>query len=199
MQYFLTALRVISPIPIRSEVVICHKGLRLDPASWFQDRNLPHEPTLHVRFSSHPDAHPRNESTQPESVGEAEGPSAESTNNPSPEDMCRETQRETRDTGKAKGEMGMALWMSPSQTFVQDPKGKTHVLLFNPQDSSVKNLLRHSSQLHLSPLRELYILSGSHIIQADRTGTENRLHHEPHLKILLQCRGGMRGGPKGSP
>jgi len=87
--------------------------------------------------------------------------------------------------GKAQGEMGMALLISPSQAFVQDPKGKTHVLLFNPQDSIAKNLLRHSSQLHLPPLRELYILSGSHIIQADRTGTENGLHHEPHLKILL--------------
>ena len=28
---------------------------------------------------------------------------------------------------------------------------------------------------------ELYILSGSHIIQADCTGTENGLQHEPHL------------------
>jgi len=83
--------------------------------------------------------------------------------------------------GKAQGEMGMALSISPSQAFVQDP----HVLLFNPQDSIAKNLLHHSSQLHLPPLRELYILSGSHIIQADRTGTENGLHHEPHLKILL--------------
>ena len=132
MQYFLAALREISPIPIRSKIVICHNGLRLDPASRFQDCNLPHEPTLHVRFSSHPDAHPRNESAQPESVGEAEGPPAEPTNTSPPEDKCRETQRETRDAGKAKREMGMALWISPSQTFVQDPKGKTHVLLFNP-------------------------------------------------------------------
>jgi len=45
---------------------------------------------------------------------------------------------------------------------------------------------------------ELYILSGNHIIQADRTGTENGLHHEPHLKILLRCRGGMRAGLRGS-
>jgi len=31
--YFLTALRDISPIPLRSKIFICHKGLPLDPAS----------------------------------------------------------------------------------------------------------------------------------------------------------------------
>jgi len=84
MQYFLAALREISPIPTWSEIVICHKGLRLDPASWFQDCSLPHEPTLHVRFSSHLDAHPRNEPAQPESVGEAEDPPADPTNTSGP-------------------------------------------------------------------------------------------------------------------
>jgi len=199
IQYFLTALREISSIPTLSEIVICHKGLRLDPASRFQDCNLPHEPTLHVRFSSHLDAHPRNEPEQPEPVGEADDSAADPTNTSSPKDRCRGTQQETQDTGKARGDMGMTLSMSPSQAFVQDPMGKTHVLLFNPQDSIAKNLMRHSSQLHLPPIMELYILSGSHIIQADRTGTENGLHQEPHLKILLRCRGGMRGGPRGSP
>jgi len=81
--------------------------------------------------------------------------------------------------------MGMTFSISPSQAFVQDPEGKPHVLLLHPQDSLGKNLLRHSSQFHLPPLTELYILAGSHIIQADRTGTENGLHHEPHLKIFL--------------
>jgi len=84
-----------------------------------------------------------------------------------------------------QGNMGMALSLSPSQVFVQDLEGKTHVLLFHPQDSIAQNLLRHSSQLHLPPLMELYILSGSNIIQADRTETENGLHHEPHLKFIL--------------
>ena len=199
MQYFLTALREISSIPILSEIVICHKGLRLDPASRFQDCNLPHEPTLHVRFSSDLDAHPRNEPEKPEPVGEADDLAVDPTNTSPPNDRCRETQQETRDMGKARGDMGMALSMSPSQAFVQDPKGKTHVLLFNPQDSIAKNLMRHSSQLHLPPLMELYILSGSHIIQADHTGIENGFHQEPHLKILLRCRGGVRGGPRGPP
>jgi len=91
--------------------------------------------------------------------------------------------------------MGLALSLSPSQAFVQGPEGKTHFLRFHPQEIIAKNLLRHSSQLHLQTLMELYILSGSQIVQADRTGTENGLHHEPHLKILLRCRGGMRVGP----
>jgi len=72
-----------------------------------------------------------------------------------------------------------------------------NTLLFQPTDSIATNLLRYSSQLHLPPLAELYILSGSHIIQAERTGIENGLHHEPHLRILLRCRGGMRGGTRG--
>jgi len=67
----------------------------------------------------------------------------------------------------------MTLSFSPSQAFVQDPRGKTHVLLFHPTDSIAKNLLRYSPQLHLPPLAELYILSSNHIIQADRTGIEN--------------------------
>jgi len=46
---FLVALRDIFPIPLWSEIVICHKGLPLDPASRFQDCNLPHDPTLHVQ------------------------------------------------------------------------------------------------------------------------------------------------------
>ena len=94
----------------------------------------------------------------------------------------------------------MALGVIPSQTFVLDLKEKkTHALHFNPQDSIAKNLLRYSPPLHLPTLGELYILSGSHIIQTEGTGTENGLHHEPHLKILPRCRGGMRGGSKGSP
>jgi len=79
----------------------------------------------------------------------------------------------------------MTLGLSPSQAFVQDLEGKTHVLPFSPLDSLAKKLLRHSSQLHLPPLRELYILSGRHILQAEDTAIENGLHHEPHLKFML--------------
>jgi len=79
----------------------------------------------------------------------------------------------TQDPRHAQGDIGMTLSFNPSQAFVQDPRGKTHVLLFHPTDSIAKNLLRYSPQLHLPPLAELYILSGNHIIQADRTGIEN--------------------------
>ena len=51
----------------------------------------------------------------------------------------------THDTRHAQGDIEMALPLSPSQAFVQDPEGKTHVILFHPQDSIAKNLLRHSS------------------------------------------------------
>ena len=202
MQYLLTTVLEISSIPALPEYAIFHEDLRLDPASRFQDGNLPHEPTLHTRYTSGLDISPFSGSEHPESVGDADDPAEDPApplaNTSSPMDNGREPQKETRDTGKTRGDRGMALSMSPSQVFVQDPNGKMHVLLFNPQDSIAKNLERHSTQLHLPPPMELYILSGSHIIQADRTGRENGLHQEPHLRILLRCRGGMRGGPRGS-
>ena len=149
--YFLAALRDISPIPLRSELVICHKALPLEPASRSQDCNLPHEPTLHVRFSSHPDAHPHIEPVQLEPVGKAGDPLADSMNTSPLADGTRGNLRKTHDTRHAQGDIGMALSLSPSPAFVQDPEGKTHVLLFHPQDSIAKNLLRHSSQVHLLP------------------------------------------------
>ena len=138
------------------------------------------------------------EPIQLEPAGKAGDPLADPMNTSPLADGHRGNLRKTHDTKHAQGDIGMALSLSPSQAFVQDPEGKTHVLLFHPQDSIAKNLLRHSSQLHLPPSMELYILSGSHIVQADRTGTENGLHHEPHLRILLRCRGGMRAGLRGS-
>jgi len=125
MQYFLTVLRDIFSIPVWSEIVICHKGLCLDPASQFQGCNLPHEPTLHICFSSHPDAHPRTEPVQPESVGEAQDPPADPTNTLPSADKCRGTLLETCDTRSGKGYMGMALWIRPPHASVQDPSGKT--------------------------------------------------------------------------
>ena len=37
IQYFLAALRETSSIPTLSEIIICHKGLCLDPANRFKD------------------------------------------------------------------------------------------------------------------------------------------------------------------
>jgi len=118
MQYFLTALRDISPIPPLSEIIVCHNDLHLDPTSRFQDCNLPHEPTLHVRFNSHLDAHSRTESTQPEPTGTEALPMAP-TNASLDVDKDRDTQRETQDMRTAEGGMVMALGLSPSQTFVR--------------------------------------------------------------------------------
>ena len=60
IQYFLSALQDISPIPLLSELVVCHEGLPLETTWRFQDCNLPQDPSLHVRFRSHSGAHPKN-------------------------------------------------------------------------------------------------------------------------------------------
>jgi len=158
------------------------------------------EPSLHVRFRSQSDAHPLQEPVIPEPIPKTGDLSGEAWNTLPLEDGPggRVHLLKTQEPMHAQGDIGMTLSCSPSQTFFRDPRGKTHVLLFQPTDSIPTNLLCYSSQLHLPPLAELYILSGSPIIQAERTGIENGLHHEPHLRILLRCRGGMRGGTRGS-
>jgi len=92
----------------------------------------------------------------------------------------------------------MNLSLSPSQTFVKDLWGRTHVLLFLPTVSIATNLLRYSSKLLLPPLAEIYILSGRRILRAECTELENGLHSEPHLMILFRCKGGMKSGTIGS-
>jgi len=118
-------------------------------------------------------------------------------NTPPAVDQDKDTQRGAKDKDTAVE--GRTTGLSLLQAFVQDLKGKTHILPFNPLDSIAKNLLSHSSQLHLPPLRELYILSGRHILKAEDTAIENGLHHEPHLRRMLRCRGGMRGSSKSPP
>jgi len=39
---------------------------------------------------------------------------------------------------------------------------------------------------------------GSQMIQANLTGEGNGLPRELYLQILLRCRGGTRGGPRGA-
>jgi len=50
IQHLLATLRDVSPIPLLSEIILCHNEIQLDHASRFQDCNLPHEPTLHARL-----------------------------------------------------------------------------------------------------------------------------------------------------
>ena len=155
MQYLLTTVLEISLISALPECAIFHENLSLDPVSRFQDSNLPHEPTLHVRYTSGLDISPFSGLEHLESVGDADDPADDPApplaNTSSPMDNGRELQKETRDMGKTTGDRGMALSMSPSQVFVQDPNGKTHVLLFNPQDSIAKiwSATLQSSTFHL--------------------------------------------------
>jgi len=106
---------------------------------------------------------------------------------------------ETVQQGQKKGDTaadGQETGLLRSQVFVQDLEGKPHALTFNPLKSLGKNLLKHSSQLKLPPLRELYLLSGRYILTTEETLNENGLLQEPHLRAMLRCRGGMRGTPK---
>jgi len=196
MQHFLTKLLETSNIPDLTDCVLYHEDLLLDLASWFQDCNLPHEPTLYLRFPCGLDAPPTMRPGNPESAEGAEDPGESpifpQVNYSPPTDNPPETQKEPQGTRNTKVDWGMAFSAIPSQTLVQDTSGKTHSLLFHPQDSVTENLKRHSTQLYLPPPEDLYILSGSHIIQTDLTWVLNGFPREPHLRILLRCRGGMR-------
>ena len=202
MQHFLTALVETCSIPTLSNCVIFHGDFLLDLASRFQDCNLPHEPTLYVRFSSGLDVPPSSRPETPKLAGDADdqrdGPVSPLANTVLPSDNSSEPQKESQKTGNTGGDRVMALLVSPSQTLVQDSSGKTRAILFYPQDSVAENLKRHSMQIHLPPPTELYILRDSRIIQTDLTGAENGLPRDPYLRIILQRRGGMRGGPRSS-
>ena len=72
--------------------------------------------------------------------------------------MANGSRRNLLQTQEPKYDLGdteMKLLFSPSQTFVRDPRGKTHVLLFLPTDSIATNLLRYSSQLLIPPFADL--------------------------------------------
>ena len=84
-----------------------------------------------------------------------------------------------------------------SQIFLQDPNGKTHGLFFQNSKSLGNNLLLHSTYLQLPSLEEIYLLSGSRILDLTESLSENGLPHEPLIKVMLRCRGGMRGAPRG--
>jgi len=186
IQYFLSVLQDISPTPFLSELVVCHESLPLEPTSRFQDCNLPQEPSLHVRFRSHSGAHPLQEPVGTEPTPTA-GNSPGETWIPSPiANGPTGHLLQTQEPKHGLGDTGRKLSFSLSQTFVQDPRGKTHVLLFLPTDSIATNLLRYSAQLPLPPFADLYILSGSQVLKTECTELENGLHSKPHLKILLK-------------
>ena len=137
MQHFLTTLLETFSIPALSECVIFYEDLLLDLTSWFQDCNLPYEPTLHLRFSSGLDVPPTSRPENPKSAGDADdprdGPLSPLANTCVPTDKPPEPQKEPQETGDTRGNRVIALATSPSQALVQDPSGKTHALLFHPQ------------------------------------------------------------------
>jgi len=92
----------------------------------------------------------------------------------------------------------MTQSLSPSQTFVKDLRGRTHVVPFQSTTFIATNLLCYSSKLLLPPLEEIYILTGRRILRVECTELENGLHSE-HLTIMLRFKGGMKNGTLGSP
>jgi len=188
----LVTLRKVSPIPPLSEIILCHNEFQLGHTKRFQDCNLPHEPTLHVRLSTRVGPSPR---TQPARSDLDADDLAEGQGN-EPSDMDRE---ETVQQGQKKEDTaadGQITGLYRSQVFLQDTKGKTHTLTFNPLESLAKNLLTHSSQLKLPPLHEIYLLSDRHVLKLEEALNENGLLQEPFLRVMLRCRGGMKGTPK---
>jgi len=194
IQGFIGAIQYISPIPLLSELEVCHEGSPLDPTLQVQECNLPQELSLHVRFRSHTGGQPHQEPVLTESAPTAGNvPGATKTSSPpvtGPQDHQLRTQQLTHgldDTGSTRS-------LSPSQTFVPDLRGRTHVVPFQSTDSITTNLLRYSLKLSLPPLEEIYILAGRRILKIEYTELDNGLHSEPHLTIMLRCRGGMKNG-----
>jgi len=161
MQHFLTTLLETSNIPALTECVIFCEDLLFDLTSRFQDCNSPHEPTLHLRFRSGLDVPPTIRPENPESADGAddprEGPMSPLANTSLPTDNPLETQNEPQETGNTRGDRVMTLSTIHSKALVQDSSGKTHALLFHPQDSVAENLECHSIQLHLPPPTDLYV------------------------------------------
>jgi len=72
-----------------------------------------------------------------------------------------------------------------SQIFLQDPKGKTHTLIFQNSKSLAKNLLAHSSYLQLPPIQDIYLLSDRRVLNLAESHRENNLPQEPLLRVML--------------
>jgi len=152
MQHFLMILLETSTISALTECVIFYEDLLLDLTSRFQDCNLPHKPTLHLCYLSSLDVPPTIGPENPESTDDADdqkdGPMFTLADISLPAVNPPESQNEPHETGNTRGNRVMALSTSPSQALVQDPNGKTHALLFHPQDSVAENLERHSIDMY---------------------------------------------------
>jgi len=199
IQGFIEAIKYVSPHLLLSELEVCHEGSLLDPNRQVQECDLPQDPSLQVRLRSHPGGQSHQESVLIESApSTGQVPGGTKTSLPpvtGPQDHRKRTQTLTQGLDDSWSTRSL----NPSQTFVQDPRGRTHVVPFQSTDSIATNLLRYSLQLSLPPLEEVYILAGGKPLKIEYTALDNGLHSEPHLTIMIRCRGGMKKGVTSSP
>ena len=178
IKHFLTALIDNSAIPSLYDCDIYHGESLLNPAtSRVLDYTLPNEPTLHVRFRGNLDVPPAGGA----GISDPPGAAADQTDGPGPSqaNIPAEPQTEPLQTDIMGGGHVTFSQEFPNQVLVQDPRGKTHALLFCPRDSITGNPKRHTLQLYLPPPAEFYILWVRRIILADLTGAENGLQTTP--------------------
>jgi len=185
----LITLQGVSPISPLSEIILCHNELHLDHHKQFQECNLPEGSALHASLNT---------------IGNI--PSAHMslvTINPSTGKECNPPIKGIDETLERRNDgndpfAGVEISEPEcSQIFLQDPMGKTHSLNFQNSKSLGINLLIHSPYLKLPSLEEIYLISGSRILNLTESLSENGLPHEALLRVILRCRGGMRGAPKG--
>jgi hypothetical protein len=185
----LITLQGVSPISPLSEIILCHNELHLDHHKQFQECDLPDGPTLHASLNTI-----GNISSARMSLVTIDPSKGKECNPPiKGQDETLERRYDGNDavTGVEISEPEC------SQIFLQDPMGKTHCLIFQNSKSLEINLLAHSPYLQLPSLEEIYLLSDSRILNLTESLSENGLPHEPLLRVILRCRGGLRGAPKG--
>jgi len=184
----LVTLQTVSPISPLSDIILYYNEYQLDHNKRFQDCNLPDEPTLHASLSTIGGTSPARSDL--DAGDPAEGPGFE------PTDMDRDETLEQGDHRKDTAADEKKTGPHRSQVFLQDLKGKTHTLIFHTHESLAKNLLAHSFQLQFTTLQETYLLADRHVLKLAESLNENGLLQEPLLRVMLRCRGGMRGAPK---
>ena len=185
----LITLQGVSPISPLSEIILCHNELHLDHHKQFHECDLPDDATLHASLNTK-----GNISSARMSLATIDPLNGKGGNPPLRDrDETLEKRYDRSDAVTGAEISGPEC----SQIFLQDPKGKTHSLIFQNSESLEVNLQTHSSYLQLPSLEEIYLLSDSRILNLTESLSENGLPHEPLIRVILRCRGGMRGAPKG--
>ena len=135
MQHFLTTLLETTTIPALTECVVFYEDFPLDPKSRFQECNLPHEPTLYLRFHSGQDAPPIIRAENPMSAEDPrDGPTTLPANKFLPTNNPQEPQNEPQEKiGNTRGDTMMALstteriHMEPGQLDPIPPRTWPHI------------------------------------------------------------------------